>query len=102
MKRFLLALPLVGALALSACTGAQIQQASLDVQMACADYAAVRDQVGAQTDVSKVTVYGDPICQSATTIAKFSGDPSTAAYIGGLTQQVKALVGGKPAAAPAS
>jgi hypothetical protein len=98
MKRNLAALGL--ALALAACSTAQIQTGASAVQLACQDAMAAGSQAqaslkGGALDTANdiVANYVMPACGTADAIAKIAADPTTAEWLGSLSTQLKTLEG---------
>lgn len=95
MRNILIAGAIV--LSVAACTAQQIATSAQAVQFACADEAAAEAQTasqlkgGANTTLASYQKYAASVCGSADKIAAAAQDPSTAAWVAGITQNVKAL-----------
>jgi hypothetical protein len=90
-------LALIPFLVLAGCTAAQIQSGALAVQQECAladaqVTVAKTDLKGGALDTANgLAAYEASVCGSADKIATAAADPSTAQWVAGLTQQLKAL-----------
>lgn len=101
-KALLLAVLLGGALA--ACTPAQLQTVTADVQAACTEYAAIAAPLAAAPDpaIADYLSYGSALCDVATGQVRSAALPNvdahTAAWLGAITGAVQALKTAIPAA----
>ena len=100
MKNVLSTLALATVLVCAACTAAQVTQTATDVQTACAGATAAAGLASAQTSgganntVKSVTVYVNSVCGSADTVAAAAANPTTAAWLAGLTTTLQSLAKG--------
>ncbi len=92
------------ALALAACTAAEIQTGATAVELACQDAAAAGSQAqaaakgGALNTVNGIVAnYVTPACGTAEAIAAIAADPTTAEWLGSLSGQLTTLAGAQSA-----
>lgn len=93
-------LAFLGALAMAACTMAQVQQVSADVQTGCAILVATSGQITASLKGGALNTatglndsYVTPACGTLTAMARLSADPTSAEWLASMTQIFKTLGG---------